>query len=341
MTNPERPKTTRQVWIEHSNEVQEDVDRVLQEFHFEIEAANSALSVLYKTSPAEAYVFAQKFGEYLNERWPYKGDVFFVSGHWHEPTIVHTMEGINCAVTRSSMERTEVLRPATSNGFKSMAVGEQGSEVPRMGLSFFSDQPTTVDFSAYEGKYHPTAFAEFHEISMQYMRPGDESVVSTELGEVVEAISRAERLFAQMTGDKTSKFYTFDAEKQYRVLLSLLDVVNNALPTPDSLDAVMVEELSVPRLYIKTGNSPTLATIIATGEDAILLSGKVLGVTVHDIVLNGPDKKYHGPEDFMATAEGLSLVVQPSSWNLNIDEQNVMDAIVPLKTAQNVNLQVV
>ncbi len=331
------PQTKRQEWTEFSGLIQADINQQLQAASLVIEAANAVLSDKYQNDPAGAGDFAAKIAGYLNKGWSYTGDCFMVSGHWHEPAVGMTPEGII-----SRHEKKEVFQLAPSNGFiVLMPQGQDYPQSPRIGMSFVVGSANLATQSI-KGNFQLLAFGELNEISLQYMRPGNSSVVSAELGEVMDTLGRADALLGLYTNHKDSSFYRQSASKQQAFFRSIIDFVDNAMPAPDSLDRLMLHEADTPVMYIRKPHGEGLIQMLSGVADRrFKVTGEVLGTTVHDLIEDGYKKRYSSPDEIGAAIAGLSLIVKPHAINVSSEEFYGQDLLLPVRKIGRMFLQIV
>ncbi len=312
MARHEFVRTTRQEWQEFSDVVQDDVNETLRNLSLEAEATNLKIADLYDDNPEEAKAVAIDAVRYLDSKWDYAGDHFMVVGAWSEPQIAQDSEGI-----MARHQKKEAFRPSVSDGFA--AYSPAVNEPPRVGLSFIV---ANFPFSAVamRGDMQLLAYADINDVSIQFMRHGDAKVASSELSEVVNALVRADSTFNLYTNHQNSSFYRQNAKKQETFLRAITESIQEVLPAPDSLERLVIEGAVTPELYMQNPKKPGLAMMRAEqGESPYLVSGHVVGVAVHDLLINGPDRQYLTPDELDSSRTGLSLMVRPDSANFTVD----------------------
>ncbi len=329
----EKQKTHRQEWNEHSDLVQDDINRTLKEFGVEIEAANITLAELYETDPEAAGEFGVDIVEYLDDHWRYASDLFHISGSWYKPIIELSEEGVQI---HQSVE--PAFNIVQSNGFMVKLIeNEDGDELPVVGMSFVlgSEKITTPNI---QGEFYVLAFAELDGISIQYLRPGDTSVVSTELGEVSETIHRIDSLLRLYTNHEGSAFFQQTARKQEKFLRSLIEQVEAVLPAPGALDKVILRDIETSIVRTKLIKDDTLVNLRSVNGEKFKVSGSLVGVTMADIADKGFGVHYKSPQDHSIAKDGLSLIVQPSETNINLSDSMNSDLLIPLAAIDNLSM---
>ena len=328
-------RTSRQEWTHFSGEIQQDVNSILDNARIEIEAANLALAELYETDPEAAGEYAANIVEYLDDRWGYKGDVFMVTGKWHEPMFGSTDEGV-----MSRHQEKDAFNDTISNGFMVKPVeNDDGDEAPRVGMSFIVGS-TRISTPSIQGSFDILAFAEPHEVSLQYMRPGETAVVSTSVEELAESLQRADSLLYLYTNHKDSAFYQTSAKKQEKFIRSVIDIAEAALPAPDSMDRAYLCDVSTDLIYMNHTEHGFSSASGEEVEDRMRITGEILGVTIADVLHDGFGKKYNSPDELGATGAGLCLIVSPRDTNFAIPEGCGEYILMPLRAMDSVPLAV-
>lgn len=327
--------TTHQEWTKLSGEIQLDVNRVLGEFATEIAATNVVLADLYCTDPEAAGEYSTNIVEYLDDRWGYQNDEFMVVGKWYEPIIEMTDEGV-----LSRHVKTEAFRVVRSNGFMVKPTELEGTddEVPRVGLSFIV---STIGMStpSIQGNVQVLGFAEPEEISLQYMRPGDTSVVSSSLSEVGETLVRLDSLLLLHTRHGDSSFYRQSQKKQQSFIRSVIDSAAEVLPSPETKDQLLLDGIKTLAIHVKSSGTKEVSHLYAKElSQPFLISGEVLGVTLPDILEHGFEKKYDSPDDFIAAGEGLGLIVEPHETNVDLSKFENPICVIPIRAVRKLVL---
>lgn len=321
--------TTRQEWSVRAESIQEGINYILEEIRFEIEAANLALEVLYQSDPEAAGEYAVDIIEYLDSLWDYSGDVFLVSGHWHEPMIGMNEEGIF-----SRHVKKDAFNVARSNGFMVKPIGEGEGEIesPRVGLSFVV-AGAPISTPSIQGHFELLAFAEPQETSLQYLRPGDASVVSSDLGEVGAAMSRADALLDLYLNHEDSGFYRAGPAKQEAFLKGIADSLAEVMPAPDTIDKIVLTESITPVVYTFDHPGPGLNRLVAKDPDKpFKITGTVEYATIVDHLIDGLGRGYKSPDELSTSKGGLGLVIKPYSCNFELnDDEGKRLIVVPMR----------
>ncbi|MCB9819794.1 hypothetical protein H6796_00590 [Candidatus Nomurabacteria bacterium] len=324
----ETKQTKRQEWNDYSDCVQEDVNNTLGKAHEVIEVANAMLADKYSNNSSDLNESVVEVIERLNSIWDYDGDIFHITGKWHEPVVDVSEDGILV-----SHRKGEAFNSTVSNGFMVKVIeDEHGITRPVVGLSFI--EGAAPYFSpAMRGNFNILAFAEPREVSLQYMRPGDSSVVSSELTEVGETIMRADSLLRLYTSHAGSELFRQSAKKQEEFFRSIIDQVDEALPSPETFDRVVLNEVKSTLLCVKPSGASDLAYVYPPDDSLFVITGSVVGVTITDVLKDGFGKRYKSPDEMESAEEGLSLIVKPDGVNFNLpDELEGCDLIMPLST---------
>lgn len=306
------PPTTRQDWDKFSTEAQRDIDQQLSDLQLEIDRANSDLAHLYKADPEASGEYARDIVDYLNDKWRYFDDIFMVTGHWHQPQVTSGLDGI-----LSQHIYSEAFSSARSNGFVAKLVEtELSGESPRVGMSFVVSTIELATPNIQSSDIKILAFAEPHEVSLQYLRPDTPEVVSTDANEVGQAIVRADRLLHLYTSHPGSSFFQQSAKKQSDFFDSLSDIVDSSLPRPDSQDVAILHDAATQAVYFKKDDQVIEGVIPNSGR--VNITGKILGATIPDSWATAQTAHYTSPSELHATGAGLCLIID--QHNLAIPE---------------------
>jgi hypothetical protein len=153
-----------------------------------------------------------------------------VSGKWYMPTIGIGPDGI-----LAKQQYEEVCRSAHSNGFivKPIETGED-DVVPRVGLSFVVGSAQILSPSL-QGGLNFLAYADTSDVTVQFLRPGNNEVVSSDPAQVWKSLHDADSLFYLYTNHPGSTFYNLNAKKQERFVRDIIDAAEQTFPAADAL----------------------------------------------------------------------------------------------------------
>ncbi len=329
--------TTREKWTQFSGEIQADVNETLNNMSSDIEMANMLLREAYKEEGAEDKVteISNNIIEFLNNKWGYNGDYFLVSGTWYEPMVGMNVEGILSRHTKA-----ETLTAVTSNGFMVSLLhdSDEDEKLPRVGLSF-AVGTAAVNTPSVQGSFELLAFAEPNEISLQYLRPRETEVVSTELGEVGECLIWTDALLGLHLNHPGSNFYKLSAKKQREFFAKIIDSVEEILPAPESLDKLEIYDAVTPIVHYKKKSGKGVVYIESKDfEKPLELSGHVIGATVIDTMETEVDMRYTHPDELGASGMGLSLIIAPYAQNYSLEGYEDSDVIIPIRACSSLKL---
>ena len=323
----EAKPTTRLEWTQFRDHIQNDVNETLDDLSLEIEAANLYLAQLYADGRIdELEQFANEKVNELDERWKYSGDYFMVSGTWHNPTVQGSPHGVHVDHMRES-----VLQTAASNGFIVQAIekGNDDEPVPQIGYSFLAtNQALYLNSSFVQLGFQPLAFAELDAISLQYMRPGENAeVVSAELDEIFDRVARAESLIELYTNTPFSQFYDQSAKKQQAFFADMIQMIDDAMPAPDSLDA-LAAHITTRRVYKANVTDTYLRIDAHDASQDFELQGKVAGFLSLNQLPHDKIRRFAKPEDLVDNSASLLAIVQ--TYDQNFFEKNSFEPGTPL-----------
>ena len=319
-----REPTIREKWILRSGEIQKDVNHVLHDVQLEIEAANVRLAELYDTDPEAAGELAEEIVEYLDNQWDYSGDVFMVSGKWYMPTIGIGPDGI-----LAKQQYEEVCRSAHSNGFivKPIETGED-DVVPRVGLSFVVGSAQILSPSL-QGGLNFLAYADTSDVTVQFLRPGNNEVVSSDPAQVWKSLRDADSLLYLYTNHPGSTFYKLNAKKQERFVRDIIDAAEQTFPAADAYDQAFIHDAELHTIFYKKDGEIVSG---GSGDSKFIISGAILGVTLVDIFGHGFGKQYSAPDDLHAVKSGLCLIVRPEQANFPMESNEFEHILLPLRS---------
>lgn len=331
-------KTVRQEWAEFSHDIQQDVNDTLAKLQLEIEMGNATLIDLYENNPEECGEFAAGIIDYLDNTWGYVGDRFMVFGKWLEPAIATDQRGI-----LTQLQEKEAFRPAVSNGFTVHIPEHREDAAPIIGMSFNLGN-CSISSSSIQGHFELLAFADPKDISLHYMRPGEDDLVSSKKGEVKRSIRQADALLDLYTRHKSSSFYREDAKKQQTFLRAVTTIVDNALPAPDSLDRAILYNANPSRIYATQEDNSLITIQSKKKKNPLIVTGDIVGVTTLDTIVH-PDrdikKPYESPDELIVAKSGLMLVIRPRWTNINLPRAENSDILVPSRALKKLPLKMV
>ncbi len=335
---PQR-KTTRQEWSEISDFIQQDVDATLARLQSEIEDGNRQLAELYAKNPAQYVEYATKLIAHLDSEWGYVNDHFMVLGKWLKPEV---KAGYNGIVT--AQKEVLAFERAISDGFAIQNTGEKGA-TPTIGLSFLVNSHTLCS-TAIRGNVQLFAYANPGDVSLQFLQPGNERIVSSDTKEVERSIHQADTLFRRHLGHKDSTFYQGDGKEQHALLRSIVDIVDESLPVPDADARAMLQQANPSHLYARSDRSGKMRKVSATNDanTALDITGEILGATTLDTILRPErdvDQPYRTPDELIVATTGLMLVVKPHTTSIDPSlHVNNSDLIIPVRALKTLPLHV-
>lgn len=336
----EMQTTTRLEWTKFRDETQNDVNEILNDLGLEIEAANLYIAQLYSEERTDELVtFINGKVEEFDTRWGYIDDFFMVSGTWYEP---QTYVGNNGILVEHTVEPT--LCVAKSNGFIAHVVGdgEETEAIPQIGYSFLME-PVQFKSNMIHLAAQPLAFAEFNAVSLQYIRPGKgEDVVSAEIDEIFDRVARADSLIKLYTKTPYSRFYEQSAKKQQEFFADMIQMIDDAMPAPDALDALAVE-IATHCVYLGSATDAYTRIDAPHNDLELELKGTILGFLSPNQLSNDRARRFTKPEDLIDDSCSLLAIVQVVDQNF-LDEHSFQQGttlLVPLDDIVSLSAQLV
>lgn len=324
--SPEYSRTTAREWRARSQEINDDVNERLREFSEAAETINLTLAELMQQDPTQAGQYGSEVIRQLDSEWPYHGDIFFVTGTWHEPTLAAS--GNHISVTH---EKEQVFIATNSNGFTVKLVEspiDSDIWVPRIGLSFNYGK-MTMSTPFYQTVTEPLAFAEPHEISMHYLRPGSDEVVGADLQDIGHAINQSASLLHLITTHPNSEYHNASPKRQQQMIQRLVATVEETLPTPESFDKLFISSDTRILQLIDTSRSSSPLNLIPKQNSLIHVEGDVVGVTDTTTVVDGVETK----------SIGLIVTPEPNGSNFTPESYGSGSYIIPIVEAESLNLE--
>ncbi len=328
----ERKQTTRQEWGQFSEQIQDHINEQLDTLSLDIESANVLLAEYYEKDPEKAGEYAAEVIEYLDDRWGFMKDYFFVTGTWHMPEVAVGAEGV---VSRHVKQ--QAFNTGRSNGFIVTPVDHGDDEVPRVGFSFIVGNPVNISTPAIQGMFEVLAFAEPHEVTLQYLRPGDSSVISSDLEEISDAVYRADKVLELYLQHHGSTFYRLSAQKQRQAILGIVESIEDALPSPDSLDRLLIS-VNSPFVYLTNHQGNRIVTVTAKQGSEIALQGRVLGVTTGGL-MEHTGVPFRDVSDCGDAQIGLCFIVESDDMNFDVQGHEGGQVLVPMRYANSLELR--
>ncbi len=331
----ERQLTTRQEWDEYAGEFQREVDRTLAELTSDIEAANLIIAEKYSINPDQGNEYAVDAVEHFNDSWPYFEERFLVIGKWLKPEV---SVGDNGLFIKESEE--DAFQAAESMGFSVYGSSEE-STPPKIGLSLCVSD-VHIKNALLSLQANILSFAELDKISLQYLRPGNLDVVSSDLSEFGEALQRADALVRLYTTHADSEFYRVSGRRQQQMIDSIIQSIEETLPKPETLDR-LIAEITTQSIYLQNYNGLPLAQLNAKSEIPIDISGAVLGITTVDksrLSHGETQKRYATPEECTLANDGLSLIIHPRKVNFDLPDYKG-NFILPIQLADDITFELI
>ncbi len=331
----EQRLTTRQTWEQHTQEFQQAVNETLTELVGDIETANLVIAESYRQSPEQARAYALDALEHFNDCWPYLEEQFLVTGRWHMPSV--HVSGNSVIV---SHEEDDAFRAAQSIGFTIYEPVEEES-APMIGLSFLLKQ-VRVDNTFLSFNADISSFAELNKVSLQYLRPESLDVVSSDLEEIASALKRANALVLLYTTHADSEFYRVSGRRQHQMVESIIQSIEETLPTPESKDLLQVKA-QTPVVFLQNYQGETLTPLAVKTDTPLKISGTILGVTTLDKVASVQQEaqdRYTSPEDCHLAQQGLSIIINPDDTNFDLPDYEG-NFILPVQYARDLELDLI
>jgi hypothetical protein len=331
----ERKLTARQEWIEYSGDVQAHINQTLEGMAAEIDGANIILADLYVNDPERAGEYAGDVIDYLDSKWGFAGDHFMVCGEWHAPYVGLSEEGV-----LSRHQKVEAFNTAQSNGFMVKPVEQGDEDIPRIGMSFVVGH-NHISTPSIQGQFELLAFAEPNEISLQYLRPNDPSVVSGSMKEIRRTLRRLDALLYLHTNDQRSDFYRQSTNKQQRFLQSIIDSATEVLPAPDTADKLILHDAKTRLLLAKDPAKKDVSYLYCHPGEPFRITGQIVGVTMPDMLDDGFEKHYASPAEMATAVQGLGLVLETHWVNIPVESIANSTLIVPSRAIKKMKLTLV
>lgn len=324
--------TTRQAWEVTAQLRQADVNELLNDLQSDIDLINTNIANPDdRLDDDELRQYAMEAVEYLNDKWqPYIGAVFLVSGDWYIPQVEYGPNSFTCTHVKGEFLETLFSRGFTI-GFVPTGETEEdegGSEYThKVGMSFTRGSCLDIGSHWMAAQVSPLYFAELHEVSLQYVRPGDQKAVSSDLKEVIESIDRADSLLKLHLTHQDSNFYQLSAKKQQQFLQSMIDSIHDTLPMAETLDQIRINQASLGELYIRDFNGQKGLSRLRPEQGGIEVTGSVRGVTI--IGIADGEGQISSPGDLLEASRDISLIISPDQLSHQIQGYVGEDIIVP------------
>ncbi|MGB3023691.1 MAG: hypothetical protein WBB39_02685 [Candidatus Saccharimonadales bacterium] len=328
-----RELTKRQEWRVMRDWHQSELNEALAKMELTVEYWNLLLADADAHGDTEKVAaLATEAIEALDNEWQFHHDFFMVSGKWYYPKIAFGDGGV---IGEHVYE--DAFASCQSNGFIVDYVERGGQMVPRVGMSFIVGTIPIAN-TLVQGTIQPLAFAEPHEISLSYMRPGSTEVVSSDLQQIGNALERAESILRLYLSSEHSSFFRQSEQKQQVFFMSLIEMVEETLPDRSSLDALVVSQIELTRFYYKT-QERAIAVVLPPGQ-TLSLGGTVIGVTILEHLDHVPGTVLRSKDDMIDSAAQICLIVQTNSRILHNGELVTEgDIIIPLCYATTIKYE--
>lgn len=337
----ETPAITRKNWEIVSAEHQREVNELLNDLQPEIDMINLNLAKLTSENTQEELTdYCTEALKYLNKKWEScSGEAFLVSGQMYLPEVEATPFNISY-----QPEKVSNCMAAYSQGFTVSPVdfNQHDSTVPeyKVGMMFAQPSNMQVDTPWMFIQCQPRILAQPHEISLQYLRPSYADVVSGDIDEVKDSITRVDAILQLYLKSRYSNFYKISGKKQEKFILSMINSVNDVLPAPETNDTVRITNAQTQELVIR-GFNPDEGTVKFTEpQEPFNVDGFVKGVTVLDFI-DSEGQQITSPDNLDENSFGLSLIVSPYSINHEIEGYDDQDVIIPLSQLMSCNFELV
>lgn len=293
----------------------------LDEFKSELDVCNLRIQDLFALEPDAAISYAQEVAEYMNQYWKFHRHWFLVVGEWEQPILqILDNEIIH------NHQTAPMLGTAKSNGFGVYSASDKTA--PLVGLSFITNS-IGVSSSSLKAQLEPLAFAEINKVTLQYVRPEGQEVISTDVAEVMSAIQCANDILYTYTNHPNSTFYQQSPKRQERFIRDTLAIVENAMPITETHDVVYVHDSKAKYMYVKDGDK-IVEIKPSTSDDYFIVTGQMLGVTLPDIINDGFGRKYESPNDFEAAAMGICMIVDVKTANFKMPPEMGTRVFIPV-----------
>lgn len=331
--------TARQNWQHHADEVQRHVNTALEELTAEIDATNHVL--FEYEDPADVEEFAVEMLDEYNSRWPYHEDVFLVTGRWHKPVESIRPDGII-----SVHEQAYAFDKAISVGFSLKWLNDPSDDeemVPRIGYCFKMGSFNLLTPTMRAEGVDLLAFAEIGEVSLQYLRPNNDNLVSAEEEEVAETFLRLDRILDLCLSHPDSTFYKLSGRRQQRFLEAMIDEATEVLPDPGTADRLILDNAKTPVILSKDPSQAGRSGVIELmrpNRKNFRITGDIIGITLADVLGDGYGHRYRSPADLQTAHQGIGFVVEPTEVNFDMSELPSSTLIVPSRAVKNLSLVV-
>ena len=313
----------RQEYENTSAETRRLVNEKLDSLVADVNIANLYISENYSKNPEETYRYALGAVEYLNDQWGDEENIFLVSGKIDVPYVQYDLKSIN--ITHQSKE---VFTALCTTGFELIPPDEEAMADPKIKLAFLL-KSSELNLPYMKGDVSFFAYANPNEISMDYIRPAGESIVSSDLGEVDQALQQAHAILNLHLNSDNSNFYKQSAKKQEEFIGSVIDSIESVMPAIGTYDVLVLSQAEAKDVYFKTNDNRLVALKSQLGSP-LLVSGKVVGITMLDTVLQGSAKHYKSPEDFTCGVKEPCFVVSPVPGLINGELYDGNDLMIPI-----------
>lgn len=312
---------------------QEEVNASLEELQPEIDRINLVVEQLWSSDSQQALQYIRDAVTYLDDKWQFMGHYFLVTGSWNGPKVAFDSETRNFSFVAAHHEAFDVVE---SQGFLGYQTFDQP---PRVGMLFYSDVEE-IHTSVLAGGLIKKYTAEPSQVTLQYLHSSSHEQQGSSLEAITTGLHETDRVLKFHLGDKTSDFYTKTADEQYMEISSVVDKVNDLMPSPSS-GQMLLTDTSASMVYVQHQRGERLAPVSLKRRE-IELAGKVEGVTTYDMVVNaGGDMQFLEPGQCETARSGLMLVMSEYVSNLNLDDEGEPGVVlVPLGRTSKLELSI-
>ncbi len=329
----ESKRTARQEWGETSERKQEQVNATLEQLQPDIDVINLTLEQLSCENSEKAAEYAAEAAQHLDSRWEeHMGDVFLVTGTWMGPSATYSPGEQRLLFEYGRQQAFDSVQCFGFDAYQD--VREDGESITQIGMTFLARE-REISIPLFHGRLAFRHVADPREVTLQYMRPGMEGTVSSDLGEINEAIHRADLLLDLYLNNEKSGFYRTNAKRQHKIVNSILDSINDVMPSPETNEALLID-IVASRIYLQHYNEERIAAAAVENDD-FQLSGRVHGVTTYDTVKYDGKKQFRDANDCETAQDGLALIIEVHNSNVDLSECD-RTVLVPLRHARQMNM---
>lgn len=318
---------------EHIEQMQDAFDKELEHVLEELQIWNFRLATAYaedmETGEETHLQIALAAKNDLDEQWSYYGDWIMVSGAWDANRPEISSRGI----MYNEILDEPVFNPAMSNGFE---IELKEDAAPEVGFSFKIGYGALANKSVH-GSLEFLAFARPEKATFSFARKSAE--LDSPKEQLVDAVHYYDGLLKLYTHEP-SDFYRKPARLQQQFFESLINDLTETITAPPYVTLCHYAE--VPYIYRRgTEQSPdgkglSLEYIEEEGKN-IILSGTVKGITILD-TLYATDEPLLSKDDLIDSEAGICFIISASEGNLDDDQVDGRDFIVPARLIEDLDI---